>query len=112
MSVIESLSHACKAVKAGRSFLPRLIGLALGVQQFDRIIRLNREARDDIEWWFQFSKEWNGTAMVWYTDKSKPAINWMHQVAGDVELGGSTDGFSCSDSQGTATNCSGSRLLG
>ena len=43
------MSHACKAVKVGRSFLRRLIDLASGVQQMDRFIRLNQEAKDDID---------------------------------------------------------------
>ncbi len=51
LSVIGILSHVCKAVRAGRRFLRRLIDLAAGVQHIDRFVRLSREARVDIEWW-------------------------------------------------------------
>lgn len=55
LSIIGSLSHACKVVKHGRSFLRRLIYLAKLIKEPDHYVRLNREGRSDIEWWFQFS---------------------------------------------------------
>ena len=33
-------------------------------KSLDHHIRLNRDARSDIEWWFRFSAEWNGMAMI------------------------------------------------
>ncbi len=30
----------------------------------NRRVRLNVEARADLEWWFQFGLDWNGTAMM------------------------------------------------
>ena len=64
LSVVGILSHACKAVRAGRSFVRRLIDLSSSVRQLDRFVRLSREARADLEWWCQFGQEWNGTAMM------------------------------------------------
>ena len=64
LSVIGVLSHACKAVRAGRSFLRRLIDLSTTVRRLDRRVRLNVSARSDIEWWWQFSSHWNGVAMM------------------------------------------------
>ncbi len=87
LAVIGLMNHACKAVKAGRSFLRRLIDLASGVQQMDRFIRLNREAKDDVDWWFQFSREWNGTAMMWYTDRSKPEVVLTSDASGSWGCG-------------------------
>lgn len=55
LSIIGSLSHACKVVKHGCSFLRRLIYLAKLIKEPDHYVRLNREGRSDIEWWFQFS---------------------------------------------------------
>ncbi len=72
LSVVGILSHACKAVWAGRSFVRRLIDLAASVQQLDRFVRLNREARADIEWWSQFGQEWNGTSMMWHAGRWRP----------------------------------------
>ena len=45
LSIIGSLSHACKVVRAGRSVLQHLIDLAATVEYLDRRVRLNRAAR-------------------------------------------------------------------
>ena len=45
LSLIGSLSHACRAVRAGRTFLRRLIDLATTVKRLDRFIRLSASAR-------------------------------------------------------------------
>ena len=52
LSIIGSLSHACKVVRAGRSFLRRLINLAATVKYLERRVRLNRAARADLECWW------------------------------------------------------------
>ena len=41
LSLIGILSHACKTVRAGRSFLRRLIDLSTEVKQLNRFVRLN-----------------------------------------------------------------------
>ena len=56
LSIIGSLSHAAKVVKSGRSFLRRLIDLSKLAEEPEHFLRLNREARSDIEWWFQFAQ--------------------------------------------------------
>ncbi len=60
LSLIGILSHTCKVVRAGRTFLRRLIDLSMVAEHLDHYVHLNREARSDIEWWFQFSGKWNG----------------------------------------------------
>ena len=45
LSLIGLLSHACKAVRAGRSFLHRLIDLSMVPQHLDHYVRLNLDAR-------------------------------------------------------------------
>ena len=42
----------------------RLIDLSTTAKKLDQFVRLNREARADIEWWFSFVSSWNGTAMM------------------------------------------------
>jgi hypothetical protein len=64
LALIGILSHACKAVKAGRSFLRRFIDLSTVVSKLDYFVRLSTEARSDIKWWFQFSDRWNGISMM------------------------------------------------
>ena len=64
LSLIGVLSHACKAVKAGRSFLRRLIDLSTVAKHLDHFVRFSRDARSDVEWWYQFSTLWNGVSMM------------------------------------------------
>ena len=59
-----SLSHACKAVRSGRAFLHRLIDLLTTASHLDHFIRLNQEARSDIEWWHTLPSSSNGVAMM------------------------------------------------
>ena len=59
LSVIRHLSHACKADRAGRSFLRRLLDLSMRVKLLDRRVRLNVSARADLKWWWQFGLQWN-----------------------------------------------------
>ena len=76
MSPIGSLSHASKVVKPTRSFLRRIIELSKQTKELGHFIRLNKETRSDIEWWYQFTGTWNG-------------ISLMNQVAGqrrDVKI--------------------------
>ena len=72
LSLIGLLSHACKAVRAGRSFLRRLIDCATSVKRMDRWVRLSRSARSDIEWWQQYCAQWNGTAMMSVVNRAEP----------------------------------------
>lgn len=65
LSLIGSLSHASRAVRAGRSFVRRLIELARATGQLDDFTRLTREARADIDWWWLYVSTWNGTAMMY-----------------------------------------------
>ena len=64
LSLIGVLSHASKVVRNSRVFLRRMIDLSTTMKEPDHFIRLNVEARSDIEWWFQFMRVWNGRAML------------------------------------------------
>ncbi len=64
LSLIGSLTHTCRAVKPGRCYLRRLIELSTSARRLDQWVRLNREARSDLEWWYLFISAWNGSAMM------------------------------------------------
>jgi len=51
LSLLGLLNHACKAVRAGRSFLRRLIDESTKAKKLEHFVHLNEEARSDIEWW-------------------------------------------------------------
>ena len=64
LSLIGSLSFACKVVKPGRIFLRRLINLSTSVTCLDHHITLNADSRADIDWWCQFLPSWNGVCFI------------------------------------------------
>ena len=64
LSLIGSLSFACKVVKPGRIFLRRLIDLSTKVKSLHHHVHMSSEARLDIGWWVQFIDEWNGIAII------------------------------------------------
>ena len=59
-SLIGVLSFATRAVEGGRAFLRRLIDLTIGVKYPNHHIRLNNEARKDMEAWLIFLNNFNG----------------------------------------------------
>ena len=62
LSLIGKLGFAAKVVPAGRLFTRRLITLSTKAKQLHHKIRLNQQARADIEWWQSFLPTWNGKA--------------------------------------------------
>ena len=75
LSLIGSLSHACKIIKPGRSFLRRLIDLSKQATDLNHFVRLNIEARSDIEWWFRFAESWNGVSIMYQVDHQRCSAN-------------------------------------
>ena len=64
LSLIGSLSFACKVVKSGRLFLRRLIDLSTTVHRLHHHITLNKEAMADIKWWVDFVPSWHGVELI------------------------------------------------
>ena len=87
LSLIGSLSHACKAVRAGRTFLRRLIDLSTTVRQLDRHVRLTISARSDVEWWFQYCSCWNGISMMSTVHKANPDVIMLSDASGSWGCG-------------------------
>lgn len=76
LSLIGTLAHASKVIRSSRIFLRSLIDLSTTTAQPDHFIRLNVEAKSDIEWWFLFMSRWNGTPVLPLPDT---AIRSSHQ---------------------------------
>ena len=87
LSIIGSLSHACKAIWAGRSYLRRLIDLSTTVNRLSRRVRLNTMARSDLLWWWEFSQEWNGVAMMVSVNSLSPDIELVTDASGSWGCG-------------------------
>jgi len=87
LSLLGILNHACKAVRAGRSFLRRLIDLSTSVKKLDHFIRLNANARSDIEWWYQFAQTWNGVSLLSSLNKQSSAAIITSDASGSWGCG-------------------------
>ena len=87
LSLIGLLSHACKVVRAGRTFLRRLIDLSMLTKRLDHHLRLNLSARADIEWWWYFVSPWNGTSMLMAQQKDNPSIICTTDASGSWGCG-------------------------
>ena len=87
LSIIGSLSHACKVIKLGRPFLRRLIELSKRENKLDHFVRLNAEARSDIEWWFRFANTWNGVSLMYQVSSVKCSIEMKSDASGSWGCG-------------------------
>lgn len=82
LSLIGVLSHTCKAIRSGRSFLRRLIDLSTTAKRLDHHVRLTKEARSDIEWWYKFSEEWNGVAIMRESKQARASVSLISDASG------------------------------
>jgi hypothetical protein len=87
LSLIGVLSHACKVIKAGRSFLRRLIDLSKVVKHPDHFVRLNRQARSDLEWWHLFAASWNGVSIMFNANKLQCDLSIVSDASGNWGCG-------------------------
>ena len=66
-SLLGLLNHACRVVRAGRTFLRRMWDLLRSVQREPNSpipIRLNAGFRADLAWWNTFVHDWNGVSFL------------------------------------------------
>ena len=82
LSIIGSLSHAAKVIRSGRAFLRRLIDLSKLARWPHHHLRLSREARSDLEWWFRFASSWSGISIMRSARKSIPEMHLTSDASG------------------------------
>ena len=75
LSLLGLLNHACKAVRAeGPSFVDSSTSQPRPLKRLDHFIRLNEEARSDLEWWHRFAEAWNDISMLSSLNKQHPIV--------------------------------------
>ena len=75
-SLVGMLNHACKVVRAGRSFLRRMIDL---LHAGHDPIRFNVAFRSDLAWWQAFIADWN-----WVSFLTPPQLLPEWEMASDA----------------------------
>lgn len=58
------LAHCAKVVRGGRTFSRRIYDLMGSVKKSYYKVRLNAGFREDVNWWLQFAKVFNGTSQM------------------------------------------------
>lgn len=74
------LQHAASVVRPGRTFIRRLFDLLATVKAPHHHIRLNLDARSDVEWWAAFIEHWNGIAIM----PADMQVSTQHEVVSDA----------------------------
>ena len=90
LSLIGQLQHACRVVRAGRTFLRRMINLSTVAKKPYHRIRLNKAFQSDLLWWDTFMEDWNGVAVFASLYHSPPAAVLTSDASGGWGCGAFT----------------------
>ena len=82
LSLIGQLQHACRVVRAGRTFLRRMIDLSTVAKKLHHQIRLNRSFHSDLLWWDTFLEDWNGVSVLSSLHRSPSATVLTSDASG------------------------------
>ncbi len=91
LSLIGKLAFASRVVRAGRTFLRRLIDLSKGVRCLHFKVKLNKSARADLRWWLRCIQTHNGITyfpVEWPEDKCTVMFSDASDIAMGVEYKG------------------------
>ena len=83
LSLVGLLVHAGKAVRPGRAYVRQLIDLGSTASHNDHYVRINCEARADLEWRHLFLETWNGVAMMTANSREVPDIVLTSDASGN-----------------------------
>lgn len=64
LSLIGKLGFASRVVRAGRTFIRRLIQVASSTKYLHHHVCLSATAKRDIQWWLLFLPRWNGISLM------------------------------------------------
>jgi hypothetical protein len=88
LSIIGSLSFACKVITPGRSFLSRLISKAYSVRELHFKVRLSKADQRDFKLWNFFLSSWNGKNLFLFQEQPLSDFEFCTDAAGTLGFGG------------------------
>lgn len=91
LKLVGKLAFAARAIRRGRAFLGRLIGLAKKLKYLHFRTRLTKDALRDIHWWTDSINSHNGTSFA-PRDWSRPEVIHIYSDASDHGCGAWTRG--------------------
>ena len=86
-SLAGKLQHAATVVRPGRCFVRHIYELTSVKGGPNQLLRLNRQARSDIQWWLTFIDSWNGVSLFWKSRRSMPDIKVVSDASGSWGCG-------------------------
>ena len=92
LSLIGQLQHACRVVRAGRTFLRRMIDLSTIAKKLHHQIRLNKAFQSDLLWWDTFLEDWNGVSAL-ASPAQVPVASQPLGLQGERRMAGPTAGW-------------------
>ena len=87
-SLAGKLQHVAKVVRPGRCFVRHIYELTAVKGGPNQIARLNRQVRNDIQWWLTFMETWNGVLLFWKARSSTPDTRMWTDASGSWGCGG------------------------
>jgi len=82
LSLVGTLHHATKVVRAGRAFVSRMYSTAARLHKMHYLTRLNRSFRSDLLWWNTFLQAWNGFSILRHPAVSHPDVYVQTDASG------------------------------
>ena len=87
LSLIGQLSHACCVIRAGRTFLRRMIDLSSIPKELNHWVRLSNGFQSDLHWWAVFLQDWNGVSLFDSAVLSPPSATVTSDASGNWGCG-------------------------
>jgi hypothetical protein len=94
LSLIGKLMFCASVVRDGRKFVGRLIDLSKRIKYLHHRVKLNRQARADINWWLHSMESHNGTSMI-PMDWGSSDIQYIYTDASNLAAAGVCDESWC-----------------
>ena len=93
LSLVGLLVRAGKAMRPGRAYVRRLIDLGGSTASHnDHYVRINREARADLEWRHLVLESWNGVALMTANSREVPDMVLTSDASGNWGCGAYSGG--------------------
>ena len=92
LSIIGKLIFISRVVRAGRTFVRRMIDLAKTVKHLHYRVKLNAVMKADIEWWITYLPTWNGVSFMYDMNWSNSYDLQLWTDASDIAIGGYFNG--------------------
>ncbi len=84
LALIGLLQHCCQTLELAKPFLRRLIDRSCTVRALPHFVWLSTWERDDLGWWIQMLRAWNGKSLLLFPGQEcMPDFSIASDAAGE-----------------------------